>query len=148
MIYLFWTTSVVLILFFLRMFSSLSSVNDNGLLDMLKGYNWQIVDNNLIEIIPSERENAWKNILIEILKSTPYTFRTNLRVGTFKHFDYNQPIYYDLRKKSLGITNDMVLRALTPPTRPLFKSIMVPPMSILTVFIGVMLSYALWKGIE
>ncbi|ABC61227.1 unknown [Choristoneura occidentalis granulovirus] len=116
------------------------------LLDIMQKYNWQIVDRQYIEVIPNERENAWKDLLILALRTTPQTFRSNLRKGLLDFFDFKQPIYYDLERRQLGISTESVINALTPPRKAMFNSKLISPLSIVTGFILVLLSYLVVEG--
>ncbi|QOD40066.1 pif-6 [Matsumuraeses phaseoli granulovirus] len=109
-----------------------------GLLDILQKYNWQIVDRQYIEVIPNERENAWKDIIILILKSTPQSYRKGIRAGVLEHFDFKQPIVYDLKRKQINLEN---LSALRPPQYAAFNSKWMSPLALVTGFILVSLSY-------
>ncbi|AGQ20358.1 hypothetical protein CaLGV100 [Clostera anastomosis granulovirus A] len=127
------------------MSTSRMGVSD-GLLDILQKYDWQIVDNQLLEIVPHERENAWKDLLILTLSLTPRKFRKELRSGLLAHFDYKQPIFYNLNRHELGLANDSVLRALNPPNEPIFASSLIPPVRVVSSFIFIMLSLLLVEG--
>ncbi|AEB00386.1 hypothetical protein [Clostera anachoreta granulovirus] len=118
----------------------------DGLLDILQKYDWQIVDNQLLEIVPHERENAWKDLLILTLSLTPRKYRKELRSGLLAHFDYKQPIFYDLDRHKLGLANESVLRALNPPSEPIFASTLIPPVRVVSSFIFIMLSLLLVEG--
>jgi hypothetical protein len=117
------------------------------LFDILQKYNWQIVDHNYIEIISAERENAWKDLIILALKSTPVSFRTNLRRGTLENFDFKQPIFYDLKRRELGVTNDSIINSLTPPQYATVDTGLIRPLNVVTVFIIIVLSYLTWRGV-
>ena len=117
------------------------------LFDILQKYNWQIVDHNYIEIISGERENAWKDLIILALRSTPRSFRTNLRRANLEHLDFKQPIYYDLKRRELGVTNDSIIASLTPPQFATVDTGVIRPLNVVTVFIIIVLSYLTWKGV-
>ncbi|AAS82634.1 ORF104 [Agrotis segetum granulovirus] len=119
-----------------------------GLFDILQKYNWQIVNNNFIEVISNDREDAWKDIIILSLKTTPKNYRSNIRKGMLEHFDYKQPIYYDLKKRQLNLTNDSIIKALTPPQHTAADTGLVKPVNVVTVFILAVLSYITWKGVR
>ncbi|ABQ52047.1 hypothetical protein SlGVgp104 [Spodoptera litura granulovirus] len=117
------------------------------LLDILNKYNWQIVDHDYVEIVRNERERAWKDIIITALFNTPNTFKTHIRKATLENFDYNQPIYYNLKTKSLGLTNNEVIKALMPPMYGTINTKSLTPLTVLIVFIVAILSLTIWKGL-
>ncbi|ACZ63582.1 PrGVORF96 [Pieris rapae granulovirus Wuhan] len=121
-------------------------VVSDGLLDIMEKYNWQIVDRQFIEIMPNERERAWKDLLILAFRNTPQTFRKNVRQGLLEHFDYKQPIFYDLKRHEMGLATKSVLDALNPPNEALFDSRLISPLSIVTGFIVIVLSYLVVEG--
>ncbi|APO13983.1 PIF-6 [Plodia interpunctella granulovirus] len=114
-----------------------------NLLDIMQKYNWQIVDRNFIEVVPNERENAWKDLLILALRVTPLSFRKNLRAASLRHFDYRQPILYDLKNKRLGISTQSVIDALSPPSQ---SRTLVRPFVVITSFIAIVISYLVVEG--
>ncbi|AIS92107.1 hypothetical protein [Erinnyis ello granulovirus] len=116
------------------------------LFDILNKYNWQIVDKQYIEVVPNERRSAWKDLFITILRHTPQTYKKNLRKGTIEHFDYKQPIVYDIKNRTMGVATQSVLEAMNPPNQPMFNSKVISPLSILTGFIVVVLSYLAVEG--
>nr|AJA91737.1 ADOR97 [Adoxophyes orana granulovirus] len=118
------------------------------LFDILQSYNWQIVDNQLIEIVPNDREDAWKDLFLLVLRNTPRSCRKYLRLGTLIHFDYKQPIYYDLKTRRLGLMTDEVLQSLNPPRPAYFNSRLIRPISIVCCFILIALSYIAAKGVN
>ncbi|AKN80752.1 hypothetical protein [Diatraea saccharalis granulovirus] len=118
-----------------------------GLFDIMEKYHWRIVNREYIEVDPNDRERAWKDILILALRITPQTYRSGIRRGMLEHFDFKQPIYYDIKRKELGLSTKSVLEALNPPTLPLFKSKMITPFNVVSGFILIMLSYLIMEGI-
>lgn len=115
---------------------------------MLDKYHWQIVDAHNIEIIPSEREQAWKELIITALLNTPRSFRSNLRAGSLRHFDFNQPIYYNIKLQKLAITNDDLIRAMTPPHASYINSNLLRPMHVLMLSFVLILAFVAWEGIK
>ncbi|AAM70304.1 hypothetical protein [Phthorimaea operculella granulovirus] len=122
----------------------MSSEDADLLVAILKKYNWQIVDRRYIEVIASEREHAWKDLILMILRTTPKSYRKNLRSATLEHFDYKQPIMYDLKQKKLSITSQSVIDALNVPRKPMK---MITPVSIFSGFILLILSYLTVEGV-
>ncbi|UYE99139.1 MAG: pif-6 [Betabaculovirus sp.] len=116
------------------------------LLDIMEKYNWQIVDRQYIEIVPNERKPAWNDIFITVLRNTPQTYRKNLRKGIIEYFDYKQPIVYDMKNRTMGVATQSVLEALNPPSNPRFNAKLISPLSILTGFIVIILSYLAVEG--
>ncbi|QBQ01653.1 pif-6 [Hyphantria cunea granulovirus] len=115
------------------------------LLDILQKYKWQIVSNNYVEVIPADREDAWNDIIITALRSTPFDFRSHLRRSNLEHFDYNAPIYYNLKTKTLSVLNDNVLKSLTPPRYPTINTELIKPIHVITIFILLILAYIGWR---
>ncbi|AKS25443.1 pif-6 [Clostera anastomosis granulovirus B] len=116
------------------------------LLDIMEKYNWQIVDRQYIEVVPNERRPAWNDLFIAVLRHTPQTYRKNLRKGMIEHFDYKQPIVYDMKNRTMGVATQSVLDALNTPSKPMFDSKLISPLSVLTGFIVVVLSYLAVEG--
>lgn len=112
----------------------------------MQKYNWQIVDRRYIEVVPNERENAWKDLLIMTLLRTPQTYRKGIRKGFLEHFDFKQPIYYDLKQKRIGALTRDVLSMLNPPSEPKFDSRLISPVYVVIGFILVLLSYLVLEG--
>ncbi|AMF83856.1 pif-6 [Cnaphalocrocis medinalis granulovirus] len=119
----------------------MSPLSDAALLDILHKYNWQIIDGKYIEVVPNEREMAWKDLIVLVLRLTPQTYRSNLRLGTLQYFDYKQPIVYDLNRRQLGLSTNSVLNALQPPRKQLFDSSVLSPSAVVVGFILVLLTY-------
>nr|UYX49732.1 pif-6 [Darna trima granulovirus] len=117
-----------------------------GLLDIIYKYNWQIVDRQLIEIVPNEREDAWKDLFILMLRNTPQTFRKNINTALLKHFDYKQPIYYNIKRQELSLATKSVLYGLNPPSKPIFASKLISPTVVVAGFILIVLSCLLIIG--
>ncbi|AAK70774.1 ORF114 similar to AcMNPV ORF68 [Cydia pomonella granulovirus] len=123
-------------------------IDSDALFDIMEKYNWQIVNRQYIEIVPNERESAWKNLLLLSLRSTPRAFRKNIRMATLEHFDFKQPIYYDLKRKQLGLSTMSVLEALDPPSNSVLDSSLISPSMIVSGLILIMLSYLVVEGMS
>nr|AMQ35940.1 PxGV-Morf94 protein [Plutella xylostella granulovirus]AMQ36057.1 PxGV-Torf94 protein [Plutella xylostella granulovirus]ANY57615.1 PlxyGVORF96 protein [Plutella xylostella granulovirus]QKV50019.1 ORF94 protein [Plutella xylostella granulovirus]QKV50137.1 ORF94 protein [Plutella xylostella granulovirus] len=112
--------------------------------DMFQKYNWQIVNSNMIEVVSADRKNAWKDLILYALRTTPTSFRSNLKRATLENFDFKNPIYYDLKLRKLGVTNDEILSALTPP-RYNVSDRLVSPQAVVSIFILLSLVCVTWS---
>nr|AUF82053.1 per os infectivity factor-6 [Cryptophlebia leucotreta granulovirus] len=124
---------------------SLTEVSD-PLLDIMERYNWQIVSRQYIEVVPNERKNAWKDLFIMMLSKTPQAYRKNLRRANLENFDYKQPIFYDLKRKQLGLATRDILQSLDPPSDAVFDSSLISPAVVVSGFIMILLSYIIVEG--
>ncbi|AXU41689.1 PIF-6 [Spodoptera eridania nucleopolyhedrovirus] len=79
---------------------------------------WRLLNRDRVEVSPESREHAWKDLVIDVLLNSPTdtTFRTMIDKANFENFDYNRPLIYQIKDKTLLITNDNLNRALNRPT--------------------------------
>ncbi|QNV47891.1 per os infectivity factor 6 [Alphabaculovirus altersperidaniae] len=79
---------------------------------------WRFLNRDRVEVSPESREHAWKDLIIDTLLASPSnnTFRTMINRANFENFDYNRPLIYEIKNKSLLVTNDNLNRALNRPT--------------------------------
>ncbi|ACI47461.1 unknown [Spodoptera litura nucleopolyhedrovirus II] len=79
---------------------------------------WRLLNRDRVEVSPESREHAWKDLVIDVLLNSPTdtTFRTMIDKANFENFDYNRPLIYQVKDKTLLITNDNLNRALNRPT--------------------------------
>nr|AFS51963.1 DekiORF85 [Dendrolimus kikuchii nucleopolyhedrovirus] len=80
--------------------------------------NWQILNSDEIEVVPEHRSLAWRELIINVAAGTPLdnTFRTMFQKADLENFDYNTPIVYNIRDKSLTVYNERLRAALNRPT--------------------------------
>ncbi|AKR17459.1 PIF-6 [Mocis latipes granulovirus] len=129
-------------------------IDSDALLAILQKYQWRIVEEDIltkedyIEVVPRDREQAWNDIIILALHSTPFTYRTHLRRSNLQYFDYKQPIYYSLKNRQLGLVDENLLRALRPPFYPTVNNQIVNPFAVMIVFIIILLSCIVWEGFD
>ncbi|AAF33619.1 ORF90 [Spodoptera exigua multiple nucleopolyhedrovirus] len=79
---------------------------------------WRLLNRDRVEVSPESREHAWKDLMIDILLNSPTsnTFRTLINNANFQNFDYNRPLIYEIKDKTLLITNDNLNKAMNRPT--------------------------------
>lgn len=102
---------------------------------------WQILNADEIEVSPEHRSLAWRELIINVANNTPLdnTFRTMFQKADFENFDYNTPIVYNVKTKTLIMYNERIRAALNRPTRFNDRTINVNTSHILLVFICVLL---------
>ncbi|AAZ38263.1 ORF-97 [Agrotis segetum nucleopolyhedrovirus A] len=78
---------------------------------------WRMLNTDRVEVSPESREHAWKDLIIEILLDSPLdsTYRTMINKANFENFDYNRPLIYEIKNKTLLVTNENLNRALNRP---------------------------------
>ncbi|ABY47828.1 hypothetical protein HaGV_gp137 [Helicoverpa armigera granulovirus] len=124
------------------------------LLAILQKYQWRVVEQDVlteedyIEVVPRDREQAWNDLIILALHSTPFTYRTHLRKANLEHFDYKQPIYYSLKKRQLGLVDDDLIKAFKTPLYSTINNQMINPFTVMIVFIMLLLSCIAWEGFD
>ena len=106
---------------------------------------WQILNANEIEVSPDHRSLAWRELILNVANNTPldHTFRTMLKRVDLENFDYNTPIVYNLKDKTLKVYNERLRVALNRPVSFNNQTINVKIAHILLVFICVVLLCAL-----
>ncbi len=79
---------------------------------------WRLLNRDRVEVSPESREHAWKDLIINIILASPTdtTFRTMINKANFENFDYNRPLIYEVKDKTLLITNDNLNKAMNRPT--------------------------------
>lgn len=102
---------------------------------------WQILNEEEIEVSPEHRSLAWRELIINIANNTPLnnTFRTMFKKADFENFDYNTPIVYNIKNKTLIVYNERVRAALNRPRRFNEQTINVNFSHILLAFICLVL---------
>ncbi|AXU41514.1 PIF-6 [Alphabaculovirus altermyunipunctae] len=80
---------------------------------------WRMLNADRVEVSPESREHAWKDLLIDLLESSPTssTYRTAVTKADFEYFDYNRPIIYEMRENTMLINSEFFNVALNRPTR-------------------------------
>ncbi|AUV65364.1 PIF-6 [Alphabaculovirus myunipunctae] len=78
---------------------------------------WRMLNTDRIEVSPESREHAWKDLIIDTLLDSPLdgAFRTMINRANYENFDYNRPLIYQIKDKTLLITNDGLSRAMNRP---------------------------------
>ncbi|AEN03987.1 ORF66 [Helicoverpa armigera nucleopolyhedrovirus] len=78
---------------------------------------WRILNSDRVEISPESREYAWKDLLIDLLLTSPRdnNYRTNFDKANVLNFDYNRPLVYEITNKTLLINSEFFNRALNRP---------------------------------
>ncbi|QEI03541.1 PIF-6 [Spodoptera cosmioides nucleopolyhedrovirus] len=78
---------------------------------------WRLLNRDRVEVSPESREHAWKDLITNVLLDSPTddTFRTMINKANLENFDYNRPLIYEVKDKTLLITNDNLNRALNRP---------------------------------
>lgn len=76
-----------------------------------------MLNSDRIEVSPESREHAWKDLIIDTLLDSPEdgTFRTLINKANFENFDYHRPLIYQIKDRTLLITNDSLSKALNRP---------------------------------
>ena len=77
-----------------------------------------MLNRDRVEVSPESREHAWKDLIIDVLLNSPTdgAFRTMINKANFENFDYNRPLIYEIKDRTLLITNENLNRALNRPT--------------------------------
>ncbi|ABE68454.1 unknown [Plutella xylostella multiple nucleopolyhedrovirus] len=90
-----------------------------AVVDMWESIRWQILNGDEIEVSPEHRSLAWRELIINVASNTPLdnTFRTMFQKADFENFDYNTPIVYNLKTKTLTMYNERIRAALNRPVR-------------------------------
>nr|WRK23728.1 odv-nc42 [Bombyx mori nucleopolyhedrovirus] len=86
---------------------------------MWESIRWQILNGDEIEVSPEHRSLAWRELIVNVANNTPLdnTFRTMFQKADFENFDYNTPIVYNLKTKTLTMYNERIRAALNRPAR-------------------------------
>ncbi|AQQ80387.1 PIF-6 [Betabaculovirus altermyunipunctae] len=132
------------------------SKHSAALLVILQKYQWRLAQDDVvipthedyIEVVPRDREQAWKDLIILALHSTPFTYRTHLRKANLEHFDYNQPIYYSLKEHKLGLVDGDLIKSFRPPVYSTIDNQLINPFAVMVVFIMLLLSCVAWEGFD
>jgi hypothetical protein len=76
-----------------------------------------MLNTDRVEVSPDSREHAWKDLIIDTLLDSPKdgTFRTMINKANFENFDYSRPLIYQIKDKTLLITNDCLNKAFNRP---------------------------------
>jgi Per os infectivity factor 6 len=92
---------------------------------------WRILNSDRVEVSPESREHAWKDLLIDVLEQCPRyaSYRTNVTRADFENFDYNRPIVYEIKNKTVLINSEFFNKALNKPLGA------VVPMNVMSVHI-------------
>ncbi|AVA31168.1 pif6 [Oxyplax ochracea nucleopolyhedrovirus] len=102
---------------------------------------WQILNAEEIEVVPEHRSLAWRELIINVANNIPLdnTFRTMMNKTDFKNFDYNIPIVYNLKTKTLIVYNENLHAALNKSNDYNVQTITVNLIGFLLAFICVVL---------
>ncbi|AKC91699.1 pif6 [Lambdina fiscellaria nucleopolyhedrovirus] len=78
---------------------------------------WRILNSDRVEVSPEDREHAWKDLIIDVLKQCPRynSYRTMINKANFENFDYKQPIVYEMSNEQLLINNEFLNKTLNRP---------------------------------
>ncbi|AGA16219.1 hypothetical protein [Thysanoplusia orichalcea nucleopolyhedrovirus] len=108
---------------------------------MWESIRWQILNGDEIEVSPEHRSLAWRELIINVANNTPLdnTFRTMFQKADFKNFDYNTPIVYNLKTKTLTMYNERIRAALNRPVRANDQTINVNIVHVVLLFICIIL---------
>jgi hypothetical protein len=114
---------------------------------------WQLLGSDEIEVAPEHRALAWRELIANVANGTPldFTFRTMFQKADFENFDYNTPIVYDVKNKTLIVLNERLKAALNRPVRRSDRTINVNTAHVFLLFIlAVLLTVlvAFWKRAE
>ncbi|USC25916.1 pif-6 [Palpita vitrealis nucleopolyhedrovirus] len=108
---------------------------------MWESVRWQILNGDEIEVVPEHRVLAWTELIINVANNTPLnaTFRTMFQKADFENFDYNTPLVYNLKNKTLTIYNERLKSALNRPVRLNNQTINVNIAHVFLLFICIVL---------
>ncbi|AAK85625.1 hypothetical protein [Epiphyas postvittana nucleopolyhedrovirus] len=102
---------------------------------------WQLLNCDEIEIAPEYRALAWRELIANVAYNTPlnYTFRTMFQKADFENFDYNTPIVYNVKNKTLIVLNERLKAALNRPVQRNNRTVNVNTAHVFLIFILVVL---------
>lgn len=78
-----------------------------------------MLNSDRVEVSPESREHAWKDLLIDLLESSPgyEAYRTAVTRADFEYFDFNRPIIYEIKNRTMLINSEFFNIALNRPSR-------------------------------
>ncbi|ANF29720.1 pif6 [Catopsilia pomona nucleopolyhedrovirus] len=102
---------------------------------------WQILNADEIEVSPEHRSLAWRELIINVANGTPVdnTFRTMFKKADFENFDFNTPIVYNIKNKTLTMYNKRINNSLNRPARFNDQTINVNVAHVFFVFICIVI---------
>ncbi|QHB21726.1 pif-6 [Artaxa digramma nucleopolyhedrovirus] len=101
---------------------------------------WRMLNSDRVEVTPNDRQEAWQNLIINILQTSPNynTYRTMVNKANLENFDFKIPIVYEVKNKTLLINNEFLNKALNRP-RTMVSPLNVTSFQIVLVFICALL---------
>ncbi|AIE47866.1 pif6 [Peridroma alphabaculovirus] len=97
---------------------------------------WRLLNTDRIEVSPESREHAWKDLVIDALLDSPTddTYRTSVSKANLYNFDYNRPLIYEVKNRTILVTSDFLEKCLNQPSGTL-SPLNIMPIQVLLAFI-------------